>query len=300
MREGPNFAAIAALIGDPARANMLTALVDGRALTVSELAAAAGVALPTASGHLARMEQAGLPYAPIRRPDCYDEMLRIADRIAEDLDDYIRVDLYATDRGAVLGELTSYSNSGTGFTEFASVIMSQAWENALDQYPLIAVLAPLRAVMRLQAALCPLIRSQARSSGRTRRRRRNTGHDRTRHDVDEPAVVQPVDLPDDAAARDGGLGRRRQGAHDGPGRNGDRVRRTGEAVLGQRAGEVQRRQRGEQESDGEDDADVEHVHQAVEGVAGAVLVPARPGRDRNHVVISASLVSTEATYSRSE
>ena len=42
--------------------------------------------------------------------------------------DYIRVDLYATDRGAVLGELTSYSNSGTGFTEFASVIMSQAWE----------------------------------------------------------------------------------------------------------------------------------------------------------------------------
>jgi hypothetical protein len=28
----------------------------------------------------------------------------------------------------VLGELTSYSNSGTGFTEFASVIMSQAWE----------------------------------------------------------------------------------------------------------------------------------------------------------------------------
>jgi len=60
MKDGPNFAAIAALIGDPARANMLTALIDGRALTVSELAAAAGVGLPTASGHIGRMEQAGL------------------------------------------------------------------------------------------------------------------------------------------------------------------------------------------------------------------------------------------------
>ena len=34
--------------------------LDGRALTVSELAEAAAVTLPTASGHLARMEQAGL------------------------------------------------------------------------------------------------------------------------------------------------------------------------------------------------------------------------------------------------
>ena len=60
MKEGPNIASIAALIGDPARANMLTALMDGRALTVSELANAGGVALPTASGHLTRLEQAGL------------------------------------------------------------------------------------------------------------------------------------------------------------------------------------------------------------------------------------------------
>jgi hypothetical protein len=34
--------------------------MDGRALTVSELAQAAGVALPTASGHLSRLEAAGL------------------------------------------------------------------------------------------------------------------------------------------------------------------------------------------------------------------------------------------------
>ncbi|MEF2074203.1 ArsR/SmtB family transcription factor [Consotaella aegiceratis] len=60
MKDGPSIAAVAALIGDPARANMLTALLDGRALTVSELAEAAGVTLPTASGHLAKLEGAGL------------------------------------------------------------------------------------------------------------------------------------------------------------------------------------------------------------------------------------------------
>lgn len=60
MEDGPVISEIAALIGDPARANMLMALLDGRALTVSELAGAAGVALPTASGHLAKLQAAGL------------------------------------------------------------------------------------------------------------------------------------------------------------------------------------------------------------------------------------------------
>lgn len=50
----------AALVGDPARANMLVALMDGRALTATELAAAAGVTPQTASAHLARMTTAGL------------------------------------------------------------------------------------------------------------------------------------------------------------------------------------------------------------------------------------------------
>ncbi|WP_296577585.1 helix-turn-helix transcriptional regulator [Phreatobacter sp.] len=60
MKEGPSIAAVAALIGDPARANMLGALMAGRALTAGELAREAGVSAPTASGHLARLGQAGL------------------------------------------------------------------------------------------------------------------------------------------------------------------------------------------------------------------------------------------------
>ena len=63
MKEGPDIARIAALIGDPARANALTALVGGKALTVTELASEAGVTLQTASSHLAKLEEAGLVVA---------------------------------------------------------------------------------------------------------------------------------------------------------------------------------------------------------------------------------------------
>ena len=56
----PPLAEIAALIGSPARANILTALLDGRSLTAKELAHAAGVSPQTASGHLARLTEAKL------------------------------------------------------------------------------------------------------------------------------------------------------------------------------------------------------------------------------------------------
>jgi DNA-binding transcriptional ArsR family regulator len=60
MSSNAAFAEIAALAGDPARAVMLNALMDGRALTASELAYMAGVTPQTASGHLARLTTAGL------------------------------------------------------------------------------------------------------------------------------------------------------------------------------------------------------------------------------------------------
>lgn len=60
MPSEAQFAEIAALAGDPARASMLHALMDGRALTATELARAAGVTPQTASGHLARLSSAGL------------------------------------------------------------------------------------------------------------------------------------------------------------------------------------------------------------------------------------------------
>ncbi|OBQ63256.1 ArsR/SmtB family transcription factor [Mesorhizobium erdmanii] len=60
MREGPDIARIASLVGDPARANMLNALMGGTALTASELALEAGVSLPTASSHLSKLMEGGL------------------------------------------------------------------------------------------------------------------------------------------------------------------------------------------------------------------------------------------------
>ncbi|MGQ9368375.1 ArsR/SmtB family transcription factor [Azospirillum sp. ST 5-10] len=60
MVSGNTLAAVAALIGDVARANILAALMDGRALTAGELAWHAGVSPQTTSGHLARLRDAGL------------------------------------------------------------------------------------------------------------------------------------------------------------------------------------------------------------------------------------------------
>ena len=60
MKEGPDITRIAQLIGDPARANMLCALMSGKALTATELANEAGVTLQTTSGHLAKMVDGGL------------------------------------------------------------------------------------------------------------------------------------------------------------------------------------------------------------------------------------------------
>ena len=54
------FAATAALLGDPARAAMLQALLSGEALTAGELARVSGIGAPAASAHLARLVEGGL------------------------------------------------------------------------------------------------------------------------------------------------------------------------------------------------------------------------------------------------
>jgi DNA-binding transcriptional ArsR family regulator len=60
MKDGPSIARVAALLGDRARADILTALMAGPALTATELAAEAGITKQTASAHLARLLDAHL------------------------------------------------------------------------------------------------------------------------------------------------------------------------------------------------------------------------------------------------
>ena len=87
MKSGPDIAMVAALVGDPARANMLTALLSGRALTASELAQEAGITPQTASSHLAKLEAGGLiepdkqgrhRYYRLSDPDVADVLERLA------------------------------------------------------------------------------------------------------------------------------------------------------------------------------------------------------------------------------
>ena len=60
MRDGPHIARVAALIGEPARAEILTVLLADRALTATELAHLAGVTAATASAHLGKLLAARL------------------------------------------------------------------------------------------------------------------------------------------------------------------------------------------------------------------------------------------------
>src|SRR5258708_8911753 len=60
MKDGANIARIASLLGDPARADVLTALMTDRALTATELATIAGVTKQTMSAHLSKLLDAAL------------------------------------------------------------------------------------------------------------------------------------------------------------------------------------------------------------------------------------------------
>ena len=60
MKEGPNIVGIAALIGERARADILTALLADQALTATELTQVADVTKQTVSAHLAKLVEAGL------------------------------------------------------------------------------------------------------------------------------------------------------------------------------------------------------------------------------------------------
>ncbi|HKX43489.1 MAG TPA: winged helix-turn-helix domain-containing protein [Burkholderiaceae bacterium] len=72
----PRFAKVAAMIGDPTRARMLAALMNGRYMAAGELADAAGVSAQTASGHITKLLDAELV---VLRTQGRHRYLRLAD-----------------------------------------------------------------------------------------------------------------------------------------------------------------------------------------------------------------------------
>ena len=71
MTASANMVEVAALVGDTARATMLSALMGGQALTSSELAGIAHVSRSTASGHLHKLTAAKLLSVTSRRRHRY-------------------------------------------------------------------------------------------------------------------------------------------------------------------------------------------------------------------------------------
>jgi DNA-binding transcriptional ArsR family regulator len=71
MFAAANMVEVAALVGDTTRATMLAALMNGQALTSSELASLAGVSRPTASGHLNKLVTARLIAVTQKRRNRY-------------------------------------------------------------------------------------------------------------------------------------------------------------------------------------------------------------------------------------
>jgi DNA-binding transcriptional ArsR family regulator len=82
MRDGPSIARIAALIGDHARAEILTALMSGQALTATELAQVAGVTKQTVSAHLGKLLDAQLLAVEVQGRHRY---FRLAERDVAEL-----------------------------------------------------------------------------------------------------------------------------------------------------------------------------------------------------------------------
>jgi DNA-binding transcriptional ArsR family regulator len=90
-----DMALAASLVGDPARANILTALMDGRAHTATELALVAGIAPPTASGHLAKLMRG-----------------RLVDVVAQGRHRYYR--LASADAARMLESIMSFASDPSG------------------------------------------------------------------------------------------------------------------------------------------------------------------------------------------
>src|SRR5258705_511511 len=69
MKYGPNISIVAGLMGDPARSNIVMALMSGLSLPATELAREAGVTPSTATTHLNKLEACRL-LRSMKRPLC--------------------------------------------------------------------------------------------------------------------------------------------------------------------------------------------------------------------------------------
>lgn len=65
---------------------------------------------------------------PLPAPDCLAEMVGMVKRMGSALGMFMRIDMYATTRGAVFGEFTPTPHGGKGFTPWADEWMGGLWQ----------------------------------------------------------------------------------------------------------------------------------------------------------------------------
>jgi hypothetical protein len=64
---------------------------------------------------------------PLPKPDCYDELIHTVKKVGRTLNIFMRIDMYATTRGAVFGEFTPTPHGGKGYTEQADRWLGRLW-----------------------------------------------------------------------------------------------------------------------------------------------------------------------------
>ena len=61
-------------------------------------------------------------------PDCWDEMLEDVRNLGRSLGCFMRIDMFATDKGPVFGEFTPTPEGGKGYTEWADKYLATFWK----------------------------------------------------------------------------------------------------------------------------------------------------------------------------
>ena len=64
---------------------------------------------------------------PLERPDCWEEMIEAVQTIGKAVGIYMRIDMFATDRGAVFGEFTPTPHGGKGYSKHVDEYLAGFW-----------------------------------------------------------------------------------------------------------------------------------------------------------------------------
>ena len=74
------------------------------------------------------MKNISPPNYELELPECFDEMVEAVKKIGSTLGIYMRIDMYATAKGAVFGEFTPTPHGGKGYSEWADKYLGSFWK----------------------------------------------------------------------------------------------------------------------------------------------------------------------------